>query len=399
MKIATTALIFLASNWGYSQLLNEGLWIGRFQYNDVEIPFTFAAENTIDQNLKITLINGDDRQILKNVTIEGDSLFILLSPFDAVLRAKFTETQMIGIWRKNYRKGDIPFVATFGGSRFVNENKPYLTIKRKWAIELKPGTPDRYAAIGLFEQEKNKVNGTIITEIGDFRFFEGLLNNDSIKMSSFDGVHGFLIEGEKNGSRWEGKFHFDKSYSEKWIAYEDSIISLEDPFEMVVIDEIIHKPYYDLLGAGSGKNAIDVSKYQDKVVIIQVFGTWCPNSYDQTRFLVDWYKSKSDEVEIVASSFEPNYSKRYGLKRISDYKSDLEIPYEIYLGGKLSKLQAAFPFPFMDRINAFPTLVILDKSGFARYVHSYFSGQATGEYFQEFEIKLNNIIDKLLKEQ
>ena len=118
---------------------------------------------------------------------------------------------------------------------------------------------------------------------------------------------------------------------------------------MVIIDEIKHKPYFDLLGAGSGRNAIDVSQYADKVVIIQVFGTWCPNSFDQTRFLVDWYKSKNEDVEVVASTYEPNYSKEYGLKRIADYKSNLGIPYDVYLGGQLSKAQAAFSFPFIER--------------------------------------------------
>ena len=217
-------------------------------------------------------------------------------------------------------------------------------------------------------------------------------------MSAFDGVHGFLIKGVKTSSGWSGKLYFDKNYDEEWVASYDPDAELQDPFEMVTIEKIEHKPYFDLLGAGSGKNSIDVSKYVGKVVIIQVFGTWCPNSYDQTKFLVDWHKSKKSGVEIVASTYEPNYSKSYGLQRVNDYRKDLGVPYEVYLGGKLSKADAAFTFPFMDKLNAFPTLVILDKNGFARYVHSYFNGPATGEYYEAFGQKLDQLVDELLME-
>ena len=68
------------------------------------------------------------------------------------------------------------------------------------------------------------------------------------------------------------------------------------------------------------------------------------------------------------------------------------------LGGRLSKTGAAMPFPFMERIEAFPTLVILDKSGYVRYVHSYFNGPATGEYYQAFDQRFNEIVDSLLAE-
>jgi len=391
------ALLFIVSS-AYSQQPKEGIWAGEFDYSNAQPPFTFEISSQDKMPPVVTLINGVDRQILKKNVVEGDSIFISLTPFDAVLRAKFTETEMTGVWRKNYRKGDVLFSAKLDGIRFENSNKQFLSINPKWAIEFKPGTADKYAAVGLFEQVENRITGTVLTEVGDFRFFEGIVDGDSIKMSSFDGVHAFMMVGAKVDTGWKGTFYFDKNYSEEWVAVADDGASIQDPFEIISVDPHKHKPYFDLLGAGSGKNAIDVLPFEGKVVIIQAFGTWCPNSYDQTKFLVDWYKTKRDNVEVVASTYEPNYSKEYGLGRIADYTSDLAVPYDVYLGGQLSKSQAAFSFPFIDKINAFPTLIILDKQGFARYVHSYFNGPATGEYFEAFKARLEEIIDELATE-
>ena len=398
MKIYVGILLLLLSNFCFTQKLSDGTWTGQLEYSRVQPPFTFEVQNTNSEVPIITIVNGKDRQVLENAVIEGDSIFIPLNPFDAALRAKYSGNEMRGIWRKNYRRGNVPFSARPGGVRFRNNNKWFQQIERKWRVEFKPGTADKYLGVGLLEQEGNRVTGTILTEVGDFRFFEGILDGDSIKMSTFDGVHGFMIKGRKTSSGWSGKFYFDKNYDEDWVASYDANAELQDPFEMVAIGEIKHKPYFDLLGAGSGRNSIDVSRYAGKVVIIQVFGTWCPNSFDQTKFLVDWHKSRKEGVEVVASTYEPNYSRDYGTKRIEEYKRGLEVPYDIYLGGKSSKADAAFAFPFIDKINAFPTLVILDKNGFARYVHSYFNGPATGEYYQAFGQKLDQLVDELLNE-
>lgn len=395
-------LIYILSVLGFlfnqAQPLKEGIWNGNFVFSNVRPPFSFEVKNVDGRPPVITLLNGKDRQVINNAVIDGDSIFIPLNPFDASLRAKFSDTEMKGTWKKNYQKGKVDFQANYGGMRFEKPDISGATLANKWAIEFKPGTADKYPAVGLFEQEGTDVTGTIITEVGDFRFFEGIVEGDSIKMSSFDGVHAFMIAGVKTGEGWNGSFYFNKNYLEKWVASPDPEAAIENPFEMVTIDEIKHKPYFDLLGAGSGKNAIDVTKFAGKVVIIQVFGTWCPNSLDQTRFLVDWYKTKSDKVEIVGTTYEPNYSQEYGLKRIADYTANLGIPYDIYLGGRMNKSQPAYSFPFIEKINAFPTLVILDKNGFARYVHSYFTGPATGAYFEVFKTRLNEQIDELLAE-
>lgn len=384
-----------------AQTLKSGKWGGEIHYNNESVPFSFEIGYPNGETPEITLINGNERRVIKNAIVKGDSITIPLDPFDAAIKAQFTAMSLRGSYIKFYRGTSIPLSASFGKNRFEKRsNKPTLTkLSNKWSMTLDPDSDSPSIAVGLFSMTNAQVTGTILTGVSDYRYFEGILDGDSIKMSSFDGAHAFMILGKKNEKGWEGKLIYDNNYSEPWIAVANPNAELPDPFDVVKLEPGVHKPYFDLLSAGTGKGAIDPSKYEGKVLIIQIFGTWCPNSHDETTYLVNWYaKNKNKNVAILASSYEANYSQEYGLKRLEDYKVMNKIPYDLVLGGRLSKTSAAMPFPFMDKIKAFPTLVIVDKEGYARYVHSYFNGPATGSYYQAFDQRFNEIIDELENE-
>ena len=401
MKYLTSFILITCFLTLGAQTLRLGKWKGVITYQLGEVPFIFEVAPGNEDIPQIMFINGDERIRIENSVIEGDSIFIPLAPFDVEIRAKFTAMSMEGIYVKYYRGISMPFSASIGDRRYAKKSiKPSPKIEKRWKMTFSPDSPSKSNGVGLFTQIGERVVGTVLTETSDYRYFEGITDGDSLKLSSFDGAHAFMILGKWLGEdRWEGTIIFDNTYSESWSASYDSNAELDDPFEMVTIEPGTHKPYYDLLGAGSGPNSIDPTKYEGKVLVIQLFGTWCPNSLDQTKYLVNWYEENaSGDLAILASSFEANYSQEYGLKRLEAYRESNNIPYDMVLGGRLSKTSAATPFPFMKRIKAFPTLVICDKSGYVRYVHSYFNGPATGEYYQAFDRRFNQIIEELLAE-
>ena len=46
-------------------------------------------------------------------------------------------------------------------------------------------------------------------------------------------------------------------------------------------------------------------RFQGKVVIVAIGGSWCPNCHDETPFLVELYKKyRKQGLEIVELSFE-----------------------------------------------------------------------------------------------
>lgn len=399
--LLTVSIILLPALSAFPQTPVSGLWKGTIIYSNADIPFSFELEYSDHSDAPLlTFINGKDRASLK-ARIQNDSLIIPMFAFDITLKMALGEELMEGELIKHYNGRSYPFRAEFGKPRFViAEEEDPIQVGNRWDMTVNAGQRGEYPAVGLFEQTGNRVTGTIMTEVSDYRFFEGKVENNEIEMSVFDGVHSFLLKGmykDSTGS-WSGDLILDDGYSRPWLATRDDKAALEDPFDVIDLSNRKVKPDLDKLAVLDNQR-VSSEEYEGKVLIVQLMGTWCSNSQDQTRYLTQWYKEHPEqEVEFLAVNYEANYSVQYGLDRIETYKKRLNIPYEIILGGPLSKSKAAEPFSFMDEIMAFPTLVFIDKQGYARYVHSYFTGPATGEYYEDFDRRFNAIVEELMAE-
>lgn len=384
-----------------AQTPKEGLWKGTISYSNAEIPFNFKIDYPDDSEAPLlTFINGEDHASLK-ATIRNDSLIIPMFAFDITLRMAMGEEAMEGTLIKHYKNQSYPFKGEYGLPRYSipDEGQP-VTVGERWDMDIDVGKSSEYPAVGLFEQDGNRVAGTIMTEVSDYRFFEGKVEGDKIELSIFDGVHAFLLRGsfDEASAQWIGELVLDDGYSRPFTAKRNDKAELRDPFGIVDLSGKNIRPDLEKLAA-LAEQGVKAGEYDGKVLIVQLMGTWCSNSQDQTRYLTEWLENNSDrDVEVLAVNYEANYSPEYGLQRIATYKERLDIPYEIILGGPLSKTKAAEAFPFMDQILAFPTLVFIDKDGYARYVHSYFTGPATGAYYEEFDRRFNAIVNELSRE-
>ncbi|MFP8488100.1 peroxiredoxin family protein [Gracilimonas sp. Q87] len=395
------SLSLLFQTTAYSQQPKTGAWKGNIVYSNANIPFTFEVEYPRNSDGPVfTFINGNDRASLE-ASVQNDSIIIPMFAFDITLKMAMGKEQMTGTLIKHYSNRTYPFKAEYGKSRYeIKEEEKPVQVGSRWDMTVNAGRSGEYPAVGLFEQTGSRITGTILTEVSDYRFFEGKVQGDQIEMSVFDGVHAFLLKGtyDHTSEQWSGELILDDGYARPWIATPNENAELRDPFEVIDLTERNIRPDLEKLAA-LAEQRVTSEQYKGKVLIIQLMGTWCSNSQDQTRYLTEWLANHPDRnVETLAVNYEANYSVGYGLHRIEAYKRHLNIPYDMILGGPLSKTKAAEAFPFMDEILAFPTLIFIDKEGYARYVHSYFAGPATGSYYEDFDKRFNAIVDELTRE-
>ncbi len=52
----------------------------------------------------------------------------------------------------------------------------------------------------------------------------------------------------------------------------------------------------------------------------------------------------------------------------------------------------------LDRVYAFPTMIVIDRKGQVRKIHTGFTGPATGEHYTEFVAEFKGTLDQLLAE-
>jgi thiol-disulfide isomerase/thioredoxin len=184
-----------------------------------------------------------------------------------------------------------------------------------------------------------------------------------------------------------------------WTARKDVNATLKDAYEMLKTKENV-KASFNFVDLEGKKVDLEDEKFKNKVVIIQILGSWCPNCLDETQFLAQFYdKYRLKNTEVVALAFERKNSlaeaKPFLEKLIKKYK----VNYPVLYAGKADKKEVAEKLSFIDQIIAFPTTIILDKKHQVRKIHTGFSGQSTGKYFEEFVRHFETEIDKLLKEE
>ena len=65
---------------------------------------------------------------------------------------------------------------------------------------------DAYPAKGIFfQKDGDVVTGTFRTKTGDYRYLEGVMDGNRLKLSTFDGAHAFLFTATVSDSTLEWK--------------------------------------------------------------------------------------------------------------------------------------------------------------------------------------------------
>ncbi|MBK6566228.1 MAG: hypothetical protein IPG18_13755 [Saprospiraceae bacterium] len=120
-------------------------------------------------------------------------------------------------------------------------------------------------------------------------------------MSAFDGAHAFLFVGKfTHKDSLIGSFRSGINYTEEWIAHKDESFTLSDPFQLT--SKSSDNPLnFVFPNTENQMVSINDNKYKNKIKIVQIMGTWCPNCYDETVMLKDYFKtSPSDEVAWIS---------------------------------------------------------------------------------------------------
>ncbi|MBA4056243.1 MAG: TlpA family protein disulfide reductase, partial [Marivirga sp.] len=164
-------------------ILKTGIWRATIEIQGQLLPFNFEVEKDKSDGYDLYLRNAEERILLDEVTIKGDSIDIVLHVFDADIKARIIGDSLIGEFIKNYEKDyKIPFHAAYGQSyRFekakVRDSIPDFSGKYEVSfIHESDTTP----SVGLFYQTGDSVTGTFLTPAGDYRFLQGNVVNGTM---------------------------------------------------------------------------------------------------------------------------------------------------------------------------------------------------------------------------
>lgn len=380
--------------------LQQGFWHAEFKLNDTtQLPFVFESFPGF-----IEIINGDERIKVDEIVYVGDSVFLQMPVYETEIRCAIKDNMLEGSFINHSRTTNavLPFKAIHGmGWRFTDRpEKTTYNISGRWHVIWDNEEGENKLSVGIFNQEGNRVTGTFLTPTGDYRFLEGEIGGSQLHLSSFDASHAYLFDAiiEKDGSM-HGNYFSGSHWHDTWSAYKDSTVELVDPESLTFIKPEYNKLQFSFLDQSANLVSLDDIDYQNKVVVIQLMGTWCSNCLDETKYLVDLSKKYStDKFKIISLDFEKTTDSVRINKNIERIKDRLNINYPILYAGSSRKEEAVKSLPMLNRIVAFPTTIIIDKKGAVRKIHTGFSGPATGIEYSKHTEAFSSFLEKLMLE-
>ncbi len=384
-----------------------GTWRAVLASPGGELPFRLEIERD-GESYRAAAVNGEERAPFSHVSVDGRQVELGFSWYDAEIRAELSAdgAVMRGRWRKTAAGGKdsaLDFSATRGMAvRFLpppaTASAPFDDVSDAWSVEFtdEDGTEP---ARGEFVQTGTQVEGTFLTPTGDYRYLEGSYANGRLRLSTFDGAHAFLFTAS---ARPDGSLHGDfwsrDTYHATWRAVRagsgDALPDAWSQVELTTTDQTISFAFEDLDGEVV---TLADERFAGKPVIVNLFGSWCPNCNDEAPLLARWYREHRERgLEMVGLAFEYTGDAGRDREMVRRFRDRHGIDYPLLIAGTSDKADAAAAIGFLDRVLAYPTTIFLDRDHQVVKIHSGFAGPGTGEHYTalvaEFEVEIERLL-------
>jgi thiol-disulfide isomerase/thioredoxin len=342
------------------------------------------------------LCNGRVCQLFSAVSRTGDSLHLELADYAAAISAGVRGDSLIGAYRNIGSHGPrvIPFRAARG--RWLASPAP-AWLQGRWYARFHGVTGDT-PRVFEFRDGPAGLEGTIIGTGGDYGNFSGEAARDSFALFRFDGSFVYMLAGRLVGDTLIGTFHAGLRSQTPFVATRARGPSpLTPPTEVTRADTAPFRFAFRDLDGRLVTN--EDARFRGKVVVVDVFGTWCPTCHDAAPTLVDLYRSRRARgLEIVGLAFEVSGDTAVGGALVRRYRDKFGIEFPLLLAGISDVDAAAGQLPQLDGFTAFPTTLFIGRDGRVKRVHAGFHGPATGPQHEALIREYRREVDALLAE-
>lgn len=402
----TVFALFFAPLLSLAQAPVAGLWRASLSTHGGELPIQFEVNpGSKSGNLDIKLINGAEKSTLGESFFRADSLVIPFDLYEAELAFAVTKTtEMKGYFVKK-RNGKtayrLPVSAQAGSAdRFLNLQPSTVNVSGKWMADFYSDATNHSPGVGVFEQKGNQVTGTFLRTSGDYRFLQGNVSGDSLFLSYFDGSGVNMLRAKVNGTQFTGRFTSGLSGLRTVDGKLDPAAALPDLKKLSFLKPGFDRLDFTLPTTSGELISLQDDRYKNKVIVIELMGSWCPNCLDESRYLAPFYaKYKDKGVEVLGIAFENSPDIAIAGPKINNFQKKIGITYPLLFAGTAEDKTIEKVLPMLSKMNGYPTTFIIDKKGIVREIHTGFSGPGTGKYYADWISDFEHTIQSLLAEK
>ncbi|MGB7554791.1 MAG: TlpA disulfide reductase family protein [Candidatus Korobacteraceae bacterium] len=368
--------------------------------------------------ISAVLVNDTDRQPFSSANWDGEVLNLRLDYYDGTLTARFVSPQkMEGEYSRLTSKGMVHLPVTLVQHQERAAGKPWTgaTLAGDWLFVRPGGTGvEDKVTLATFQQEKTAtadgkvpVTGILEPVSGDTGLLHGAVYLDPsghthFHLSRFDGIHVLALDGDfQSDGSLKGQLAGIAS-STPFMARRSKDMAAADPNAQAGSLTRVKDPQQPFRFGGvdqSGK-AFDQgsAQFKGKAVIVDIFGSWCPNCHDEAPILEELYrKYHSQGLEIVGLAYEYTDDNPRNLRQLGIYRYKHGITFPLLLAGTTDEGQIEKTLPQLVNFGAYPTTIFLDRDGRVHAIHAGFAGPSTGDKYQEVQQRMDQLTRQILE--
>ena len=372
-----------------------GRWDATVIVNDLEIPFPFEITEDNDR-LTGSFFNGDLAITSTDGSRESRRLVLTFAQYASKIEATYTNGQLNGQYLRGSRPAYVFRAVRATESVAVSSDAP--SIAGLWTIPIESSKGEK-AWRFIVRQTGAEVSAAILRVDGDTGDLTGSYRDGRFVVSHFSGARPQLLEITL---RADGSLGLLQNGERELVAVRsDSARATEldaptDPSRHTSVTNPSERFRFSFPALDGTLVTHSDPRFDGKVVLVNITGSWCPNCHDEAPFLSGLYKTYRDQgLEIVALSFEDE-EQLANPTRLRAFIEKYDLPYTVLLAGVPDQLNEKVPQAV--NLNAFPTTFMLGRDGRVRAVHAGFPSPASGSFYTETQREITSEIERLLAE-
>lgn len=256
----------------------------------------------------------------------------------------------------------------------------------------------------IVNQHGAQLSAAILRVDGDTGALTGRWQDGKWALSHFDGARPALIDVTPNA---DGSLqvlqHGLNGPDATWTAVRVNVAATQgvpapaDPLDHTHVKDPGQRFAFSFPDLGGKVVSDSDARFHNKVLIVDIAGSWCPNCHDEAPFLETLYRQyRHRGLEVVTLSFEEPEQLADPV-RLRAFVKGFGLQYPVLLAGTPAQLHDKVP-QALD-LDAYPTTFFIGRDGRVRRVHAGFAAPATGEFNVQLKREFARTIEQLLAEK
>lgn len=208
-------------------------------------------------------------------------------------------------------------------------------------------------------RDDGSIEGTFMTPTGDDGLLTGVADDDRLVLRPADGSAGPVYDGSiDDAGTYSGTLTWASGSRDTFTAVRSPEARLPDLYGLTAWNEDVDAA--ELVFRDTDGVDRRLGDFAPAPAIVYIFGTWCHNCSDATRFLNTLHERYADRrLSIVGVAFETPTEFAAQAEAVRRYADTKSVGFPLLVAGQRDKSDATRVLGALDRVRAYPTFAFV----------------------------------------